>query len=101
MVPLIRWVVGVSVAAVFVFLAAVNWGYPVLFLLEGQRGSAIPLLGGVAGIAAYFLLPVPILSQYRWCPLLIDYGCIPVFVASAIARAVAILRDRLPAKGQG
>jgi hypothetical protein len=43
-----------------------------------------PLVGGISGMIGILLLPVNGARLFCWIPLVIDMGCIPLFVAVAI-----------------
>ena len=54
--------------------SAANGCVLVAFLKRRQRGSMIPLLGGLAGLIAVMLAPWHSVRQLWWLPLLLDVG---------------------------
>lgn len=55
-------------------ISAANGYVLVAFLKQRQGGSMIPLLGGLAGLAAAMLAPWPYVHQFWWLPLFLDAG---------------------------
>ncbi|MCE5306296.1 MAG: hypothetical protein LLG20_01515 [Acidobacteriales bacterium] len=90
----LRWVLGTVLAMVFLVVAAGNVWTVIGFLVKRERNSAVPLVGGLCGVAACFLLPVPLAGDWWWLPLLLDYGSVPVFSVSAILGLVDVFRER-------
>ena len=58
----------------------------VRYLAKGRRGSAMPLIGGVAGAGALWLLPIPGAGAWWWVPLILDYGSLPLLAYYAIMK---------------
>ena len=48
------------------------------------NSSAVPLIGGISGMIALLIIPIQDVAKWWWVPLILDYGCIPVFVHSVI-----------------
>lgn len=71
----IAWVL--SVVGIVFMLGAIAANAATLggYLLRRQRGSMIPILGGLAGSGALLLMPIDVVSTYWWVPLLVDPGC--------------------------
>jgi len=65
---------GWILAALFLFIAICNLGIAIGWLAHGKRGSLVPCLGGMAGVAACFALPFPGLRHWYYIPLLADLG---------------------------
>lgn len=55
-------------------------------ILKRKWTSAVPLVGGVAGMIGLICLPVEGLWKYCWVPLLIDWGSFPVMVVALTTR---------------
>ena len=92
----LRWALGAVLALVFLFVAVGNAWTAMRFLIERKHSSAVPLIGGLCGVAACYLLPVPVVREWWWLPLLLDYGSVPVFTVSAILGVVALFREWAP-----
>ena len=73
----LRWILGCILCCAFLWVAALNW---CVFWQRHVRGaeapSWIPLLAGLFGVAATFLLPVS-LTNFWWVPLIVDWGSAP------------------------
>jgi hypothetical protein len=90
---LLRWVLGTVLALVFVVVAAGNAWTVIRYIVNKRRSSAVPLVGGLCGVAACFVLPLGSLTGWWWLPLLLDYGSLPVFAVSAVLGVVAMFRE--------
>src|ERR1035437_4128318 len=90
---LLRWVFGTVLAIVFLVVGFGNAWTVVRYVVKKRRSSAVPLVGGICGVAACFLLPVDTLRNWWWFPLLLDYGSVPVFLVSAVLGVVAMFRE--------
>lgn len=89
-----EWFVAGLLAVVFLSLSLLNW---ITFFREFARSSApywVPLLPGLAGVGAFSVAPNPTLEALWWLPLLLDAGCVPGFLYSAIWHLRRRLRER-------
>lgn len=93
MLLLLRWALGTVLAAVFLVVSLGNVWTVLRYLTTKKRSSTVPIIGGACGVAACFLLPVEVLKNWWWLPLLVDYGSAPVFVVSAVLGVVAMFRE--------
>lgn len=80
-----RWILGSVLAFPFLYLAV----YHAMIVWQGfirkkRTPSWVPLFGGLFGVAAAFVLPVPGLSRWWWVPLFLDYGSVPGLTHTAI-----------------
>lgn len=66
------------------FTAIVNWRIVFLRLTRREHRTWIPLLGGLSGVLGMMMSPFPLLHEYGWIPLLIDWGCIPGFTFTLV-----------------
>jgi hypothetical protein len=90
---MIRLVIGVALA---MFFASVAIGQVAGIISASRRGrgySFVPLIGGVAGAIAVWLLPLPGWSMI--VPLVLDLGCLPWLVG-----AVAMLCREMIRRGE-
>jgi hypothetical protein len=71
-------------ALVFSVIAICNAGIALRWYIHGKNGSLIPLVGGLAGIAACFTLPFPALRGWWWIPLVVDLGSAYLAIATII-----------------
>ena len=76
----IWWACGAVCLLLFALVATFNAWSVVNYFRTRTHVSAIPLLGGVAGAVGTAVLPIHDLSRWWWVPLLLDYGCVPMFV---------------------
>jgi hypothetical protein len=40
----------------------------------------IPFIGGILGSVSLFLLPIAEVKSFWWIPLVVDLGCVPLFI---------------------
>jgi hypothetical protein len=69
--------------ALFAFVAALNWRNVLRGLRGRKTNSSIPLVGGISGfIGIIFLAKIlgESVSRWRWLPLFLDWGKIPLFI---------------------
>jgi hypothetical protein len=88
----ISWIGGLTFGVVFLALSTSNFVVVASYLRHRRHVSAIPLLGGLAGIGACFLLPIPCVRSFWWVPLIIDYGSLPMFIYFFASRIAASIR---------
>jgi hypothetical protein len=68
--------VALLLAAASAVIITINWGLFTMTFVFRRNHRPIPLLGGLSGTLAVFLL-LPAGSRGGWwIPLLIDYGCL-------------------------
>jgi hypothetical protein len=56
-------------------ITAGNW-----WIVRRQRGSLLPLIGGILGILALLIAPSAALNRVWWLPAVIDVGSAPFLV---------------------
>lgn len=88
----LSWISGVVLAIAFVVLAASNAIAVARFLRHRRHVSAIPVFGGLSGVGACFLLPLPGVRALWWLPLILDYGTLPLFIYFFASRIAASVR---------
>ena len=75
---IMRWIGTVIVAGFFVGLTIYNWRF---FFAKITKGDLImsptPWVGGLAGLLALWICPLPGAFEYWWVPFCIDFGSIP------------------------
>ena len=81
-----RWALGVLLLLGAVWLIALNdWIVVQRLVLKRKRlPSWLPLIGGCLGMLAFLILPVAVARQYWRAPLLVDWGCIPGLLYTAV-----------------
>lgn len=89
---ILSWIVGLVLSLAFLVLTVANAWSVGTYMFSKRHISAIPLLGGVAGLAAAFVLPIEDIRSFWWLPLVVDYGSIPMLVAFIVSRVGAALR---------
>ena len=80
------WIIGVVLGIVFIVLAASNAMTVVSYVCHRRHISAIPIFGGLAGVGACFIIPVPGVRPFWWVPLIVDYGTAPMFITFFVSR---------------
>lgn len=73
-----------SLCVLFVNVWFVNWINGWRLHVRRENCHWFPLIGGVLGALAVFVLPVPTLRGYWWLPFVIDWGCAPGLMLAAI-----------------
>lgn len=85
MVTSARWIVSGLLLVFSLYMAGMNWAVFVNnYILKKKWTSAVPLLGGVAGVLGVLLLPIAGSWRFAWIPLIADWGSLPVIVVSLI-----------------
>jgi hypothetical protein len=69
-------IIFIPLVLTFLGCSAANGKVLVDFVTRQQRGSMIPVLGGVSGLLAALIAPWPTIHQLWWVPVLIDAGTI-------------------------
>lgn len=85
-----RLILGGLLGVLSCWIIALNWSaFAKRYVLRRQTGSWIPLIGGVAGAAAIWVLPMDEIHKYWLLPLFVDWGSIPGFVHALLFYAFA------------
>jgi hypothetical protein len=71
-------------AGVFLLVALGNPGIAVRWYARGKHGSFLPLVGGLARVAACFTLPFPAMTGRWWIPLVADLGTAYLLSATVV-----------------
>lgn len=80
-----EWVgIGWILAVIFLLLAGGNASIVLRGLIQGKSGSPVPLIGGVAGLCAFRLLPYPLLNRWWWTPLVLDLGTVCIAIVAVV-----------------
>jgi hypothetical protein len=74
---------GWLLAGVFLFAAFGNLAIAMGWYFRRKRGSLIPCLGGLAGLAACFTPPFQTLRHWWWIPLVADFGTAFLIILTA------------------
>jgi hypothetical protein len=75
---------GWLLAMVFLWVAFGHLGLVLRWRARGEGGSLVPFIGGLAGMAACFLLPFPWLAHWWWVPLIVDLGTGFLFAGTVV-----------------
>lgn len=70
----LRWILFALLALFFLGNATANASMYYRFFVYGKRGSAIPLLGAVAGTVGLLIVPVEGMRSWWWLPWVMDPG---------------------------
>ena len=90
----IRWILGCLIGVLGVSVILGNWVIIGHGLFKGKRESIIPLVGGVAGVLAIVLLPIPLLHVWWFLPVLLDWGSGLGVLYGAGAMLVSFLKGK-------
>ena len=82
MIEIVRSILACLLLAAFVWAAASNLALAILALLKRWRGSLVPIVGGVLGLAGCLISPWPLLRAWCWVPPLVDLGCLPLIAST-------------------
>lgn len=81
------WIIGVILLVFSGYMIVMNWAVFVNnHVVKKKWTSAIPFVGGIAGMLGMICIPVNGLWKYCWLPILIDWGSVPVVVVALISR---------------
>lgn len=72
-----RWIIAGLLFVYFVGLASTNALTIIRFYLRGKKGSLAPLFGGLAGVLALLVVPIPGARAWCWLPLVFDFWTLP------------------------
>ncbi len=86
----LRWLMGLTLAAGFLLFTGANAFLAVRRLERNGGLIAIPLIGGVAGALACFVLPYDGLEAWWWAPLIVDVGSAPMLIYVAVLGIVKL-----------
>lgn len=75
---------GWLLAVIFVLVTAGNLAIVYRWLVLKRHSSEVPVIEGVAGVAACFLLPSDSLHRWWFVPLLVDPGSLPLMMSTAV-----------------
>ena len=85
MIQVLLFVVSAALLLVGGYVSLMNWMVIVNWLRTRKHSSWIPLFGGVLAMLGVALIPIAGARSYWWLPLVIDWGCFPGLLYSAIA----------------
>lgn len=57
-----------------------NYGVVLRFILRNQRGSTVPILGGLVACIGMLVYPGGVMRAWAWVPIVSDPGCLSVLV---------------------
>lgn len=86
-VDIILWIVAGASGLVWLLIAVGNAGIAIAWYTRRKRASLVPLIGGVAGVAGMWAVPLDLGSyEIAWIlfPAILDIGSIPILVATAV-----------------
>ncbi len=86
MIVVLRWLVSVILIGLSACIIVANlWiAFGGLFRKRDKFVSYVPLVGGLMGAAGLLLVPLESSVDFWWIPLVVDWGCGPLFIAVAI-----------------
>lgn len=85
MIEIVLWVASIAMAALGIFVTAANY-HAVISDLRGHPNppSWIPLIGGCMLAVAMLIVPINGVRRYAWIPLIVDWGCAPGMLHTAV-----------------
>lgn len=79
----LRWSLAVLFFAAFVWMAVIHAGS----FIAGFRKKApslVPLVGGLCGMLAMLIVPLPSLRKWWWLAFVVDCGSLPLIIRTLI-----------------
>jgi hypothetical protein len=82
---LMRNLLAVLLGGISLIITCGNASIAIRFWVKRRQGSLVPLIGGVCGAVAMLVAPFEQLQRQAWVALVLDLGCVPLLVMSALA----------------
>jgi hypothetical protein len=88
----VRWLIAVLFGFIFLCSAIFHNSLYLSFFItplrrwtnpENRNISSAPLLGGLLGMLAVLIVPIPGIAKWWWIPLVVDFGCLPFVIVQA------------------
>lgn len=79
-----KWILTGVFGFVFVWIASLNLWSVIQSVRVKRIGSMIPVTGGIAGLIAFVIAPLPVLRYLWYMPLFFDIGCIPLLIKTVV-----------------
>lgn len=73
----IQWAIAGLLFVYFLGVAATNARTILLYYLRGEKGSLLPIFGGLAGVLALLVVPVTGARLWCWLPIVFDFWTLP------------------------
>jgi hypothetical protein len=90
----IRWIVGGAALAIGAFASLGNLITLINVIVTKGSTSFIPFLGGTIGFLGLLVIPFPGRFPWLWVPLVVDFGCIPMWSLVGIAALTGRLKRK-------
>ena len=74
------WILSVGLGVLALYIIIGNLWIAIAWYSLKKRASMIPFIGGILGSISFFLLPITAVKSFWWIPLLVDLGCVPLFI---------------------
>ena len=83
---MLLWICSLLLMMIALLATVANALTLIRYVAGRRRGSAVPLIGGIAGAGALWILPISGAAAWWWIPLIVDYGSLPLLVYHAISK---------------
>jgi hypothetical protein len=70
----LRWALGIALVALFLLCIVCNVAYVLGWILRQRRSSLVLIVGGMAGLIGFFVVPVKVLNKWFWLPPIADFA---------------------------
>jgi len=70
----LRWALGSVLIAFFLLCVICNVAYVLGWILHQRRSSLVLVVGGIAGLLGFLVVPVKVLNQWFWLPPIADFA---------------------------
>jgi hypothetical protein len=70
----VRWFAGTVLVAVFALTLIGNLVLVFQWIFRQKHSSLVLIVGGIAGLGGFLILPITILNDWFWFPIVADIG---------------------------
>jgi hypothetical protein len=96
-VTYVRWFAGTVLVAVFMLTLFCNLALVLGWVFRQKHSSLVLIVGGIAGLVGFLILPIRTLNDWFWIPIVADIG-VPYGVGLVLlgGRKLCRLRSESP-----
>lgn len=76
----VRWVIGIAILGVGAYIIIENWSMAINLFFKESRAPFVPLAGSCLAVLGILIAPFENQIYWFWTPLLVDWGCIPMWI---------------------
>ena len=68
----LRWALGISFIAFFLLCIVCNVALVLLWIFRQRRSSLVLIVGGIAGLIGFLIVPAKVTNEWFWIPPIAD-----------------------------